>query len=90
MSAAIVAISKLAAVKTSPIAQATPPVTEKIHQRVVGLARREGVAEGRKLRTDTTAVEINVRRCVVCVGVGVDDARIKYEILPARARTACG
>lgn len=37
-----------------------PSVTEKIHQRVVGLARREGVAEGRKLRTDTTAVETNV------------------------------
>lgn len=30
------------------------------------------------------------RRCVVCVGLGVDDARIKCEILPARARTACG
>src|SRR5499425_360808 len=35
-------------------------VTEKIHQRVVGVAREEGVAEGRKLRTDTTAVETNV------------------------------
>jgi IS5 family transposase len=36
-----------------------PSVTKKIHQRVVGLARQEGVAEGRKLRTDTTAVETN-------------------------------
>ena len=37
-----------------------PAVTEKIHQRVVGIARQEGVAEGHKLRTDTTAVETNV------------------------------
>jgi IS5 family transposase len=37
-----------------------PSITEKIHQRVVGLARQEGVAEGRKFRTDTTAVETNV------------------------------
>lgn len=37
-----------------------PSVTEKIHQRVVGVACEEGVAEGRKLRTDTTAVETNV------------------------------
>ncbi len=37
-----------------------PAVTEKIHQRVVGLARQEGAAEGHKLRTDTTAVETNV------------------------------
>jgi IS5 family transposase len=37
-----------------------PSVTEEIHQRVVGLARQEGVAEGRKLRTDTTCVETNV------------------------------
>jgi transposase, IS5 family len=37
-----------------------PSVTEKIHQRVVGLARQEGAAEGHKLRTDTTVVETNV------------------------------
>ncbi|HVH71581.1 MAG TPA: ISNCY family transposase [Candidatus Dormibacteraeota bacterium] len=37
-----------------------PSVTKKIHERVVGLARQEGVAEGRKLRTDTTAVETSV------------------------------
>ena len=37
-----------------------PSVTEKIHERVVGLARRKGVAKGRKFRTDTTAVESNV------------------------------
>src|SRR6516162_3080603 len=35
-------------------------VTEQIHQRVVGMAREQGVAEGRKLRTDTTVVETNV------------------------------
>jgi hypothetical protein len=34
-----------------------PSVTKKIHQRVVGLAREQGVAQGRKLRTDTTAVD---------------------------------
>jgi transposase, IS5 family len=37
-----------------------PSVTKKIHQRVVGLAREQGVAQGRKLRTDTTAVEANI------------------------------
>ena len=31
-----------------------PSITEKIHQQVVGLARQKGVAEGNKLRTDTT------------------------------------
>ena len=35
-------------------------VTEQVHQRVVALARQQGVAEGHKLRTDTTAVETNV------------------------------
>src|SRR5205809_2799900 len=35
----------------------SPEVTEKIHQRVVGLARQQGVAKGHKMRTDTTAVE---------------------------------
>jgi transposase, IS5 family len=38
----------------------SPAVTEKIHQRVVGVARAEGVARGRKLRTDTTVVETNI------------------------------
>jgi transposase, IS5 family len=37
-----------------------PAVTEQIHQRVVGLAREQGVAKGRKLRTDTTVVETNI------------------------------
>jgi len=37
-----------------------PAVTEQIHQRVVGVAREQGVARGRKLRSDTTVVESNV------------------------------
>jgi transposase, IS5 family len=37
-----------------------PSITEEIHQRVVGLARQKGVAEGKKLRTDTTCVETTV------------------------------
>lgn len=38
----------------------SPQVTEQIHQRVVGLAREQGVTPGRKLRCDTTVVESNV------------------------------
>jgi transposase, IS5 family len=38
----------------------SPAVTKKIHQRVVGLGRERGVAQGRKLRTDSTVVESNV------------------------------
>jgi IS5 family transposase len=38
----------------------SPAVTEEIHQRVVGLACEQGVAQGDKLRTDTTVVESNV------------------------------
>jgi IS5 family transposase len=38
----------------------SPADTQQIHQRVVGLAREQGVAPGRKLRTDTTCVESNV------------------------------
>src|SRR5271165_2159489 len=38
----------------------SPAVTEQIHQRVVGLASEQGVAQGDKLRTDTTVVESNV------------------------------
>src|SRR5215467_3292465 len=38
-----------------------PSITEKIHQRVVGVAKQEGVALGRRrLRVDTTAVESNI------------------------------
>ena len=36
------------------------PITEQIHQQVVRLASEQGVAQGRKLRTDTTVVESNV------------------------------
>ncbi len=38
----------------------SPAVTEEIHQRVVRLACEQGVAQGQKLRTDTTVVESNV------------------------------
>jgi IS5 family transposase len=38
----------------------TPHVTEQINQRVVSLACEQGVARGRKLRTDTSVVESNV------------------------------
>jgi IS5 family transposase len=37
-----------------------PSVTRKIHQRVVEVACECGVAQGRKLKTDTTAVESNI------------------------------
>jgi transposase, IS5 family len=38
----------------------TPAVTAEIHQRVVRLACEQGVAQGQKLRTDTTCIESNV------------------------------
>jgi len=38
----------------------SPELTEQIHQRVVGMACEQGVAQGRKLRTDTTVVETNI------------------------------
>jgi IS5 family transposase len=42
------------------LALLSPAVTEKIHHRVVDLARQLGAAQGRKLRTDTTVVETNI------------------------------
>jgi IS5 family transposase len=38
----------------------TPALTAEIHHRVVDLACEQGVAQGQKLRTDTTCVESNV------------------------------
>jgi IS5 family transposase len=38
----------------------SPAVTEQIHRRVVGVAREQGVARGRKLRVDTTVVESHI------------------------------
>src|SRR5881296_3054740 len=38
----------------------SPAVTEKIHARVVGVARERGVARGRKVRIDTTVVETTI------------------------------
>lgn len=37
-----------------------PELTQQIHERVVGLAQEQGVAQGQKLRMDTTAVESNI------------------------------
>ena len=37
-----------------------PSLTQKIHQRVVEVACESGVAQGRKLKTDTTCVESNI------------------------------
>src|SRR6516225_10043133 len=38
----------------------SPEVTREIHQRVVGLACERGVAQGRRMRTDTTGIESNI------------------------------
>ena len=38
----------------------SPELTQQIHERVVGLAQEQGVAQGQKLRMDTTAVESNI------------------------------
>lgn len=38
----------------------SPAVTEQIHERVVRVAREQGVAAGRKVRIDTTVVESNM------------------------------
>ena len=37
-----------------------PKVVEKIHERLVGIAREKKVVRGRKLRVDTTVVETNI------------------------------
>jgi IS5 family transposase len=37
-----------------------PELTQQIHQQVVGVAKEQGVAQGQKLRVDTTAVESNI------------------------------
>src|SRR5439155_7626553 len=38
----------------------SPAVTEQIHERVVGVAREQRVAAGRKVRIDTTVVETTI------------------------------
>lgn len=38
----------------------SPALTQQIHQRVVGVAQEQEVAQGQKLRVDTTAVESNI------------------------------
>lgn len=42
------------------LALLSPELTKQIHERVVGVAQEQGVAEGQKLRVDTTAVESNI------------------------------
>ena len=37
-----------------------PSLTQKVHKRVVQVARERGVTQGRKLKTDTTCVESNI------------------------------
>jgi IS5 family transposase len=37
-----------------------PEVTKQIHDRVVGISQEAGVTKGRKMRSDTTAVETNI------------------------------
>ena len=53
----------------------SPAVTGQIHQRVVGIAREQGVAEGRKLRTDTTVVETNIHHPTDSTAFGGRDTR---------------
>lgn len=38
----------------------TPEVTQQVHARVVERARQDGIAQGRRLRVDTTVVETNI------------------------------
>jgi IS5 family transposase len=38
----------------------SPALTQQIHQRVLGVAREEGVAQGGRLRVDSTVVESNI------------------------------
>ena len=40
--------------------QLGPAVIEKLHQRVVAIAREKKIIQGRKLRVDTTVVETNI------------------------------
>ena len=50
----IISPSRVSAVKSGP------EVVEKLHQRVVSIAREKNVVQGRKLRLDTTVVETNI------------------------------
>src|SRR5206468_8913164 len=38
----------------------SPEVVEKVHERLVGIARERKIVRGRKLRVDTTVVETNI------------------------------
>ena len=37
-----------------------PEIIKQIHQRIVSIAQEKGVAQGRKMRVDTTVVETNI------------------------------
>jgi transposase, IS5 family len=69
------------------LALLSPAVTEKIHQRVVALARQQGAAPGRKLRTDTTVVETHVHYPTDSTLLG-DGIRVLSRSL-ARIATQC-
>jgi transposase, IS5 family len=51
-----------------------PQAIAQIHERMVAIAKDKGVAEGRKMRVDTTVVETNIH----------------YPTTPACSVTACG
>jgi IS5 family transposase len=57
-----VGLNKVPDAKTlARIAQALGgEVSEKLHERLVGLAQKHGVMQGRKMRVDTTVVETNI------------------------------
>jgi transposase, IS5 family len=37
-----------------------PEVIKQIHERIVTIAQQKGIAEGRRMRVDTTIVETNI------------------------------
>ena len=45
----------------------SPEVTREIHQRVVGLACERGVAQGRRMRTDTTCDVATLCYTLLCL-----------------------
>jgi len=47
-------------IRASPSPHTAQPASHEVHQRVVEVACERGVAQGRKLKTDTTCVESNI------------------------------
>src|SRR6516225_4008825 len=58
----------------------SPEVTREIHQRVVGLAGERGVAQGRRMRTDTTCLESNIHYPTDSSLLG-DGVRVPQQVL---------